>query len=87
MALTELRHLIAEAVALGGGNLCASGHKWQEEGGRECPNGEQDCSQTVYRCARCGQYDYGEPGGPGHADCHGVWPCHRSEPQHIVTQI
>jgi len=49
---------------------CSHGHDWQSEGGRSCPN-DPDCggSQTVYRCARCGDHDYGEPGGPGHADC------------------
>lgn len=82
-----LQHLIAEAVALGGGDLCAAGHDWQSVGGRggcdDCPVaaeldrlselGSPNCSdrpgQAVYQCARCGTWDYGEPGGPGHADC------------------
>ncbi len=68
-----LRHLTAEAAALAGGNLCASGHDWEPEGGRPCPRGNERVSQTVYRCARCGEYDYGEPGGPGAADC--ARPC------------
>ncbi len=52
-------------------DLCArDGHDWQTDGGRACPR-EEDCgrSQHVYRCARCGAWDYGEPGGPGHDDC------------------
>lgn len=74
--MSLLQHLIAEAVALGGGNLCASGHEWGFEGGRACPMENEDgvcphkdCGQAVYRCARCGEYDYGYKGGPGHADC------------------
>jgi hypothetical protein len=66
-----LGHLVAEAVALGGGNLCAAGHDWQSIGGRTCYRRECDGrrSQTVYQCERCGVYDYGEPGGPAHAEC------------------
>ena len=65
-----LQHLIAEAVALGGGNLCAAGHDWESEGGRTCPKYEAaDCSQTVYVCKRCGAYDYGDKGGPAHREC------------------
>lgn len=55
MPLSELRHLIAEAVALGGGNLCASGHEWVEDGVRVCPNGRFGCWVAVHRCARCGK--------------------------------
>lgn len=50
--------LIAEAVALAGGNLCASGHEWEPVGGRPCPR--CDDSEPVYQCARCGEYDFGE---------------------------
>lgn len=71
--MVNLQHLIAEAVALGGADLCAAGHDWQSEGGRSCPRGGTTASQAVYRCARCGVYDYGEPGGPGAADC--AKPC------------
>jgi hypothetical protein len=72
--LFDLQGLIAEAVALGGGNLCVVEHDWASEGGRTCPRAgtENAClngSQTVYRCRRCGTWDYGAPGGPGHADC------------------
>lgn len=70
----NLQHLVAEAVALGGGNLCAAGHNWQSDGGRECPKGWSygaldGCSQTVYVCKRCGIHDYGEEGGPAHREC------------------
>lgn len=63
----SLQFLIAEAVALGGGDLCAAGHDWEEVGGRAC----YQCggSQPVYQCARCGDWDYGDPGGPAWADC------------------
>lgn len=65
-----LKALIAEAAALGGGNLCAAGHEWESEGGRTCPKYEDaDCSQTVYVCKRCGTYDYGDKGGPAHREC------------------
>jgi hypothetical protein len=48
-------------------------------GGRPCPIGWSGCSQTVYIDEKTGEYDYGHPGGPGHADCvrhcrHGVHP-------------
>jgi hypothetical protein len=62
--------VIAEAVALGGGNLCAVGHDWESEGGRTCPKYEAaGCSQTVYVCRRCGESDYGDKGGPAHREC------------------
>lgn len=68
--MIELQALIADAVRLGGGDLCAAGHAWESEGGRCCPKDYTDlCGQAVYRCARCGAYDYGQPGGPGAADC------------------
>lgn len=54
-----LQHLIAEAVALGGGNLCASGHDWESAGGRACIN-ECGDSVEVRHCKRCGDYDYGD---------------------------
>ncbi len=67
----KLRELVSGAVRLAGGNLCEAGHQWVPDGGaRACPLDLTDgCSQAVYRCARCGEYDYGEPGGPGEADC------------------
>lgn len=65
----SLSHLLAEAASLAGGNLCTSGHQWECIGGRPCPKGQSDCSQSVMQCSRCGQYDYGEPGGPGYIEC------------------
>lgn len=55
---------------------CTQGHDWQSTGGRACPR-KEDCgaSQVAYQCARCGEYDYGYPGGPGHADCYADGPC------------
>lgn len=66
----RLTALIAKAVVLAGGDLCAEGHDWVTEGGRSCPEDlRSDCGQAVYRCARCGEYDYGHKGGPGWTDC------------------
>lgn len=51
---------------------CSQGHDWQTDGARGClAEGVEGCqgSQMVYRCTRCGDWDYGEPGGPGAADC------------------
>lgn len=77
--MSELHRLVAEAVALGGGNLCASGHDWKSEGGRPCPRDpDANCSQTVYRCTRCPEWDYGEAGGPAHRECYEPGPCSRS---------
>lgn len=71
-----LEQLIVQAANLAGGNSCALGHDWQSVGGRACPrksdNGRH--SQTVYQCARCGEWDYGDPGGPAHAECFGDDP-------------
>ena len=69
MSTRGLNLLIAEATALAGGNFCASGHHWVEAGGRSCPTGCDACSQTVFRCDRCGVFDYGAEGGPGRQDC------------------
>lgn len=65
----SLSYLIAQATALAGGNPCLTGHAWGSFGGRPCPHGHDECSQIVYRCSRCGLWDHGDPGGPGHADC------------------
>jgi len=69
-----LSHLVAEAVQLGGGDLCVTGHDWKDVGGRACalcrPEYTHVRSQSVYQCARCGEYDYGDdPQGPGWQDC------------------
>ncbi len=52
--------------------LCdQEGHNWIDEGGRGCPYDSNviNCSQPVYKCGRCGTYDYGEEGGPGWLIC------------------
>lgn len=69
--MTPLRHLITEAIALGGENLCVNGHDWKSIGGRECSYQTEGCggSQAVYECRLCGDVDYGNPGGPGYDDC------------------
>ena len=65
-----LSDLITAAVELAGGDEVAHGGRmWQSEGGRACPLGWGGCSQTVYVDLKTGEYDYGQPGGPGHADC------------------
>lgn len=70
--------LVAEARGLANDHPCARGHVWESDAGRRCPNGDDDgCphghSQAVYRCVRCGEWDYGyERDGPGYADCQDV---------------
>lgn len=66
-----LSELIFEASTQLGSDACRAGrHSWNSEGGRHCPQDLTDgCSQTVYRCSTCGEYDYGAPGGPGDLDC------------------
>lgn len=64
--------LIYKATLLGGEDLCADGHSWVPIGGRSCPVTPDcipHCSQVVYQCARCDEYDYGEKGGPGYTTC------------------
>lgn len=68
--MQSLSMLIDSALQLGNPGLAAHrGRLWQSEGGRACPIGWEDCSQTVYVDAASGEYDYGEPGGPGASDC------------------
>jgi len=79
---TTLDALIREASTELGSTACQTGrHQWstEGEGGRGCPHDLTDhCGQGVYRCTVCGQYDYGERGGPGDADCERCCP-HRDE--------
>jgi len=52
--------------------LCrAIGHVWKLEGGKQCPHEMKGdvCSMSVYRCERCGEYDYGYEGGLAHEEC------------------
>lgn len=66
-----LMQLVSEAVRLGGGDLCASGHDWETAGGKACRHSHSygDCSETVHQCARCGEYDYGDFDPPSIRDC------------------
>lgn len=86
---TVLTSLIQQARTELGSTACQSGrHQWTSdgEGGRGCPHDlTDDCSQGVYRCTVCGQYDYGEAGGPGHADCERRCP-HRFERALAIMQ-
>lgn len=76
--IPALEQAIAEAAALGAGDLCAAGHQWESEGGRPCPHSDSrercvSASQPVFRCVVCNRYDYGELGGPGAEAC--ARPC------------
>ena len=54
-------------------------HEWKFFGKRPCKrsyNGVridmdtgQECSENVYVCSVCGEIDYGNAGGPAHAEC------------------
>lgn len=68
MTIFALQNLIREASVIPGA-CTTGGHDWESEGGRSCPKGCYGCSQAVYRCRTCGEYDYGERGGPGASDC------------------
>lgn len=66
----SLHELIREAGMFGSAACDAGKHTWVSAGGRRCPKDlTDDCSQGVYRCTSCGDYDYGEVGGPGATDC------------------
>jgi hypothetical protein len=76
-----LNALISDALAIAGNDdtRMHNGRLWKFAGGRACPIGWDDCSQTVFCCAKSDDWDYGEPGGPGEADCrenckHGLLP-------------
>ncbi len=79
MADESLQQLIGQAMSLAGDHPCAVlGHDWKSYGGRACPrnsDGGGRCSQTAYRCARCGEEDYGDPGGPAYRECITEGPC------------
>jgi hypothetical protein len=66
-----LNDLITGAMQLAGidDQVSHAARLWQSEGGRACPLGWGRCSQPVYVDLKTGEYDYGAPGGPGHADC------------------
>ena len=53
-------------------------HNWVEVGAVRCPKlpsptdpPDYPCGQPKYQCSVCGEYDYGEKGGPGHEACEG----------------
>jgi hypothetical protein len=84
--MQALSDLITAAVQLAGADDTVShgARLWHSEGGRRCPLGWEDCSQAVYMDLKTGEYDYGDPGGPGHADCerncaHGMLPAPEDE--------
>ena len=62
MGMMNLRHMVAEAVALGGWNLCAAGHEWERKSDSATTRGggrfTGGCSQTVYQCSRCGELGF-----------------------------
>lgn len=66
----SLEQLIKEAKTFGS-VACSEGiHQWVTDGGRGCPKyAYGHCSQAVYMCSVCGEYDYGDKGGPGWNDC------------------
>lgn len=66
----SLNDLITAAMQLAGSeDISHGGRLWHCEGGRACPLGWGGCSQPVFVDLASGEYDYGDPGGPGHADC------------------
>lgn len=69
--MQQLCNLIAAAMELAGADdtFSHNARLWQMEGGRACAIGLSECSQPVYVDIKTGEYDYGEPGGPGHAYC------------------
>lgn len=76
MSTITMSSLIHQARTELGSDACQSGkHTWESEGGRGCPHELlENCSQAVYLCSVCGTYDYGDPGGPGEADCESHCP-------------
>jgi hypothetical protein len=74
MTLDALSDLVRGAEQACEAMTCEKhGHAWETDGARQCPrSGARNgwgCSQACYVCRRCGEVDYGETGGPGHADC------------------
>jgi len=65
---------------------CEKGHNWKSAGGgRPCPKGIWNCSQTVYQCKRCGNTDYGEKGGPAWVDC--FQNCDKIAKTHDINEL
>ena len=54
-----LRELVTEAQVIAGDHPCKTfGHAWETDGGRVCQVHGDGCSEPVYRCGRCGEWDY-----------------------------
>ena len=68
-----LEKLVKEAQVFGSAACNIGRHRWETDGGRTCPRpeGHNSCSQPVFKCADCGEHDYGNKGGPGHEWCSG----------------
>ena len=71
ISMQLLNRLITAAMELAcdDGRVSHGSRLWESIGGRQCPLGWPHCSQPVYMDIKTGEYDYGEPGGPGHAVC------------------
>lgn len=55
---------------------CVGGHRWKQVGGRRCAcTDTHNRSQPVFQCLDCEEWDYGDPGGPGHAACKETCGC------------
>jgi hypothetical protein len=86
-----LNELVTAAIQLAGDSAVSHAARlWQSEGGRGCPLGWGGCSQPVFVDLKTGEYDYGEPGGPGYADClrncrHGMQPRPQDEDINDLT--
>ena len=68
--MMPLQQLIKDAKTFGSAACMEGIHQWVTEGGRGCPKEAYGhCSQTVYVCSACGEYDYGYKGGPAWSEC------------------
>lgn len=78
-----LNRLITAAMELAGeeNHFNFGNRLWHMEGGRTCPIGWNRCSQPVYVDLKTGEYDYGDEGGPGHADCVANCPHGMNKPE------
>lgn len=80
--MQSLNDLVTAAIQLAGGDAISHGNRlWQSEGCRGCPIGWEDCGQAVYVDLASGEHDYGDPGGPGHADCQRYCPHGHQPPE------
>lgn len=64
----DIRSLVQEEPEDSDPRKCK--HDWVQIGGVSCPlEMKDDCNQGRYQCSKCGEVDYGEPGGPGFNEC------------------